>query len=442
MIEPYEWDVTEAARNIRERHISSLEYVGALLARIDAINSGIQAWARIDRESLRVEARKCDDDAQHGRWRGPLHGMPIAVKDNFATAGLETCANSLMLAGNVPSENADAVQLLREAGSFTLGKTAMTEFAAMDPAPTRNPWNVERTPGGSSSGSAAAVAARMCPAALGSQTAGSVVRPAAYCGVVGLKPTYAAVGRKGLIPCAWSMDHVGVFARSTADIAMLFRALAPQSAEHTPTDSAPIIIGVPDRYFFEQTDADVGTAFEDAISLLAAAGARILRVELPQGFEALVEAGIVTMYAEMAAYQRERFAKRASEFPPRLSILIEAGLTISAADYLRAQQIRRIETVALSRLLAPLTALAMPSTPAPAPGFDSTGDWRLNLPFSHSGHPAMTIPCGMSKHGLPIGLQLAARHSGEDRLFQVGALFQTRSDWHQRSPAIQPTGVQ
>ena len=235
--------------------------------------------------------------------------MPIGIKDNFATQALETCANSKMLAGNVPSEDADAVQQLRSAGALVLGKTAMTVFAAMDPAPTRNPWNGDHTPGGSSSGSAAAVAARMCAAALGSQTAGSVLRPAAYCGLVGLKPTYGAVSRKGLIPCAWSMDHVGALARSVEDAEILLGALATRAPAANNVGDAAVTIGVPDRYFFDAMDADVGAAFEEAIALLSGAGARVVTVPLPRGFEALVEAGIVTMYAEMAAYHRERFAR-------------------------------------------------------------------------------------------------------------------------------------
>lgn len=442
MTEPCSWDLREAAEHIRARHISSVEYVEALFSHIDRLEQAVQAWARLDRSLVLSDAARCDNEAKRDLWRGPLHGVPIGIKDNFATQALETCANSKMLAGNVPSEDADAVQQLRSAGALVLGKTAMTVFAAMDPAPTRNPWNGNHTPGGSSSGSAAAVAAHMCAAALGSQTAGSVMRPAAYCGLVGLKPTYGAVSRKGLIPCAWSMDHVGVLARSVEDAEILLGALATRAPATSNVGDAAVTIGVPDRYFFDAMDADVGAAFEEAIALLSGAGAKVVPVALPRGFEALVEAGIVTMYAEMAAYHRERFARHAAEFPPRLSVLVEVGLSIGAADYLRAQQIRRLETAELSRMLEAVTVLVTPTTPAPAPaGLDSTGDWRLNLPFSHSGHPAITLPCGMSKTGLPIGLQMAAAHSCEDRLLRVGKLFQSLSDWHRRAPPLVSSGA-
>jgi aspartyl-tRNA(Asn)/glutamyl-tRNA(Gln) amidotransferase subunit A len=306
--EPCQWGISDAARAIRERRISSTELVDSLLARIDRCEPQVQAWARLDRDQLREEASCCDAEVQRGRWRGPLHGVPVGIKDNFATRGLETCAGSCLLAGNVPQEDADAVSRLRGAGALVLGKTAMTVFAAMDPAPTRNPWNLQHTPGGSSSGSAAAVAARMCAAALGTQTAGSVVRPAAYCGVVGLKPTYGAVSRKGLVPCAWSMDHVGVLARSTDDVAAVFRAIASGASARACANEAGITIGVPDRYFFDAMDAEVGAAFEQAVALLRQAGAEVISLSLPPGFEALVEAGIITMYAEMGAYHRDRFA--------------------------------------------------------------------------------------------------------------------------------------
>jgi aspartyl-tRNA(Asn)/glutamyl-tRNA(Gln) amidotransferase subunit A len=427
---------------IRTGGLSSAEYIEALLARIDRFEPLVQAWARIDRARLLAEATQCDAEAARGAWRGPLHGVALGIKDNLATAGLETSAGSAMLAGNVPSEDADAVRQVRRAGALVLGKTAMTVFAAMDPAPTRNPWNGQHTPGGSSSGSAAAVAARMCPAALGTQTAGSILRPSAYCGVTGLKPTYGTVSRKGLVPCAWSMDHVGPIARRLDDLEALFRVLATDTSSMPLADDASIIIGVPDRYFSASNDADVGAAFEAAIAAFSKGGARAVRVTLPDGFEALVDSGILMMYAEMGAYHRDRFAARANEFPSRLSALIEVGLSISAADYLRAQQVRRQETDALSSLLQTVTVLMTPTTPTPAPsGLENTGDWHFNLPFSHSGHPAITLPCGFARSGMPIGLQLAAAHFREDRLFRAGRTLQACSDWHERSPALIGSGV-
>lgn len=435
MNEPVDWSVVEAAQQIRSGRASSQDYLAALLSRIGRLDGSLHAWVRLAEADAAEDAARCDAEAARGQWRGPLHGVPAAIKDNFDTAGLETAAGSTMMAGRVPSRDAEAVSRLRQAGAIVLGKTAMTAFAAMDPAPTRNPWNPGHTPGGSSSGSAAAVAARLCGVALGTQTAGSVLRPAAYCGVVGLKPTYGAIPCTGTVACAWSMDHVGAIARDVDDVALVFSVLAARGSVATASDQ-PMTVGIPDRGF-EPDDAAVGTAFERALETLKAAGVRVVPVRLPAGFETLVAAGIIVMYAEMAAFHRERLAQRRAEFPPRLLVLVEEGAAIAAADYVNAQRIRQIETAALSQFLDGITALATPTTGTGAPaGQGRTGDWSFNLPFSASGHPAMTLPCGFDRSGLPVGLQLVAPHGREDRLFALGRLFQQHSDWHRQRPTL------
>jgi aspartyl-tRNA(Asn)/glutamyl-tRNA(Gln) amidotransferase subunit A len=439
MNEPIHWTATEAARRIRSGGISSKEYLNALLARIQVAEPRLQALARLAGDA-QDEAGRCDEEAARGRWRGPLHGVPVAIKDNFDTAGLATKAGSSMMAARVPSNDAVAVARLRSAGAIVLGKTAMTAFAAMDPAPTRNPWNSDHTPGGSSSGSAAAVAARMCSAAIGTQTAGSILRPAAYCGVCGLKPTYEAVSRAGVVACAWSMDHVGPIARDVGDLALMFGVLASRSEDKRPHDDT-LVVGVPDRGF-EPADAAAAEAFDRALKTLAKGGARVVPVRLPDGFEALAASGIVVMYAEMAAFHRLRLAERRREFPPRLLVLVEEGAAISAADYINGQRIRRLEAAALSQLLDGITALATPTTATAAPkGQAQTGDWSFNLPFSASGHPSMTVPSGVDRSGLPVGLQLVAAHGREDRLFAVGRLFQQHSGWHEQSPPLHSLGI-
>jgi aspartyl-tRNA(Asn)/glutamyl-tRNA(Gln) amidotransferase subunit A len=439
MSEPFHWSAAEAARQIASGAIASVDYLDALLGRIGETEPLVQAWARLA-EDARMEARRCDEELGRGRRQGPLHGVPVAIKDNFDTAGLATEAGSMMMACRVPAKDAAAVARLRAAGAVVLGKTAMTAFAAMDPAPTRNPWNMDHTPGGSSSGSAAAVAARMCSVAIGTQTAGSILRPAAYCGVCGLKPTYEAVPREGLIACAWSMDHAGAIATDIDDLALTFNVLSGRNADALET-ADPLVVGVPDRAF-EPADPDVAAAISHALETLERAGARIVPVRLPDGFEALVSAGIVVMYAEMAAFHRQRLAERRQDFPPRLLVLVEQGAAISAADYLSAQRIRRLESAALSRLLNGITALATPTTGTTAPkGQGQTGDWSFNLPFSASGHPSMTIPCGFDRKGLPIGLQLVSAHGREDRLFALGRLFQQHTGWHRRCPPLNSLGM-
>ena len=427
MTEAWALGVVQAARAIAARELAPAALVEALLARIARVDPGVQAWVRIASDSAHRDAALLGQEAAAGRLRGPLHGVPIGIKDIVHTAGIETNAGSPLLAGFIPAQDAPVVRNLRAAGAIVLGKTAMTEFASMDPAPTRNPWKLEHTPGGSSSGSAAAVAAFLAPGTIGTQTAGSILRPAAYCGVVGLKPTYEAVDRAGVFPCAWSMDHVGPFARSVEDAAVLFRAMAgmpPATVAQAP-GTQDLRIGFAERYFDERVDADTRSAFEATVAALRHAGAQLVGVRLPQNFEAGVDAGIVTVYAEMAAVHRQSYAARRERYGWRIGCLLDAGGSVSAVDYLRAQQVRKMATAELSALLAGVDCLITPTTPAPAPrGLAATGDWTHNMPFSSSGHPALSVPVALSGSGLPIGVQLVARHCGEERLFRCGSLIE------------------
>jgi aspartyl-tRNA(Asn)/glutamyl-tRNA(Gln) amidotransferase subunit A len=440
--EPYELTLHAAARAIRARTLSPVELTRSLLARIAAREPAVLAWARLTDAAALTEAARCEDEAMRGAFRGALHGVPVGIKDLFYTAGVETAAGSAVLAGFTPAYDATAVRRLRDAGAVVLGKTALSVFAAMDPGPTRNPWNPAHTPGGSSSGSAAAVAALMCPAALGTQTAGSIVRPASYCGVVGLKPTYGRVSRHGLVASAWSMDHVGPLTRTVADAALVLETIAgpdvddPSACAYpVPTSSAlsagparPFRVGVPDRYFLDDLDPAVKAAFDVALASLADAGGRVEPVRLPGSFETGVDAGVVAMYAELAAYHAQWFETRRADYTPKLAALIETGRTISATSYLRAQQVRRVAARDISRLLDGVDVLATPATPTPAPeGLGFTGHWRLNLPFSASGHPAISVPMGRSEAGLPLGLQLVGRHFDEATLLRVAAAYEARS---------------
>jgi aspartyl-tRNA(Asn)/glutamyl-tRNA(Gln) amidotransferase subunit A len=425
MTEPWALSASAAADAIRGGGLAPDELVEALLDRIERLDPELQAWARVVGASARDEARRLGSEARAGRIRGPLHGVPVALKDNTYTAGIETNVGSPLLSGFVPDADAALVHRLREGGAIVLGKTAMTVFAAMDPAPTRNPWNLAHTPGGSSSGSAAAVAAYQAPLAVGTQTAGSIIRPAAYCGVVGLKPTYGAVERAGVFPCAWSMDHAGPIARTVADAALAFSVMAGVALPAAPSGLEGIVVGVPDRYFTAAATLDTTTALDRVLAWIRNAGGRVIDLSLPPGFEAGIDAGVVTMYAEMAAVHRERYRDERARYSWKLACLLDAGLAVSAADYLRAQQIRRIATAELSAALESIDCLVTPSTPAPAPvGLGATGDWSYNLPFSATGHPALTVPVGLSADSLPIGVQLVARHHGETRLFRVGAAIE------------------
>jgi aspartyl-tRNA(Asn)/glutamyl-tRNA(Gln) amidotransferase subunit A len=451
MKQPWERTLTEAGDMLRTGQLSTVELVRSVLDRISATEPRVLAWARTQPETAVAQAERSDGLLQRGTYLGPLHGIPLGIKDIYYTAGIETAAGSRVLRGFIPSFDATVIQRLREAGAILLGKTATTEFAYADPAATRNPWNPAHTPGGSSSGSAAAVAAGMCPGALGTQTGGSIIRPAAFCGVVGLKPTYGRMSRHGIIPLAWSLDHPGTMARTVQDVASLLAVMAGPDP-HDPSaavESVPAYVeslklapggltaGIPDRYFPERSDPDVMAAFQEAVQVLARLGVRIQEVKLPDGFEAGVCAGRVIMHAEGAAFHRDRFKTGWQDYGPKLAGLVEAGLLIPAASYLRAQQVRSLAIAAMRHLLSEVDVLLTPSTPGPAPeGLASTGDSVFNSPASTFGFPALGLPMGFATSGLPLGLQIMGRPFDECTVLRVGAAYEAATPWHEQRPAL------
>ncbi|HEY8477600.1 MAG TPA: amidase [Chloroflexota bacterium] len=445
----------DAARAIAARQLSPVDLVRALIARIERFEPTIQAWAYLDPERALHQAREREAQAARGDLLGPLHGVPLGIKDIFFTADQETSAGSRILKGFVPSYDATVVARLKARGAIILGKTHTTEFAAFDPAPTRNPWNPAHTPGGSSSGSAAAVAARMCPGAFGSQTAGSILRPAAYCGVVGLKPTYGRISRHGIIPFAWTVDHPGPIARTVRDAAILLEATAGADP-HDPTcavvpvgryraaceeGAAGLRAGVPDRFFLDRADPEVSSAYHRSLDVLRKAGLDVREVALPAELEAAIEAHRVIMYAEAAAVHHDWLATRAEEYSPKLRGILEAGRQIPATAYLRAQQVRAVFARAMRRLFEQTDLLALPATPTPAPeGLGSTGDPIFNVLATTIGFPAIAVPCGISTAGLPIGLQLVARPFEEATLLRAAATFEAASGFSDLQPPLEQLG--
>ena len=449
--QPWELTLTDAGDMLRTGRLSTVELVRSVLDRISATESRVLAWARTQPEAALARAEWSDRLLRQGTYLGPLHGIPLGIKDVYYTAGLETTAGSRVLCGFVPSFDATVVRRLREAGAIVLGKTATTEFAYADPATTRNPWNPAHTPGGSSSGSAAGLAAGTCLGALGTQTGGSIIRPAAFCGVVGLKPTYGRASRHGLIPFAWSLDHPGPMARTVRDVACLLSAMAgtdphdpSAAAEPVPAyveclKQAPrgLTAGIPDRYFPARSSPDMAAAFQEAVQVLEGLGVSVHEVKLPDGFEAGVSAGRVIMYAEGAAFHRDRFKTRWQEYGPKLAGLVEAGLLIPAATYLRAQQVRALAIAAMRRLMNDVDVLLTPSTPGPAPeGLASTGDSVFNSPASTFGLPALGLPMGFAPSGLPLGLQILGRPFEECTVLRVGAAYEAATPWHAERPAL------
>lgn len=455
MAEPYTLTLGEAAELIRRGDLSPVDLTRSVLDRIAAVEPRVQAWARTCAERALAEAAWLEKRLQHGQYLGPLHGIPLGMKDIYYTAGLETSAGSAILAGFVPTEDATVVRRLREAGAILLGKTHTTQFAMADPAPTRNPWNLGHTPGGSSSGSAAAVAADMALGAFGTQTAGSILRPAAYCGVVGLKPTYGRVSRHGIVPLAWTLDHAGPLAKTVHDAALLLEAVAGPDPRDPSAAPIPVPafggavaegpsglrVGIPDRYFTERVEGAVAEAYQDALKVLEQVGVRLVDLRLPESFEAGVEAGRLIMHVEGAAVHLDWFRQRPHDYRPKLRALIEAGILVPGVSYLRAQQVRRAAIRDMQAAFTTVDALAAPAAPTPAPpGLGSTGDPVFNAPFSTFGFPALAVPMGFAPSGLPVSLQLAGGPFDEVTILRLGGAYEAATGWRTERPPLEEDG--
>jgi aspartyl-tRNA(Asn)/glutamyl-tRNA(Gln) amidotransferase subunit A len=408
---------------------------------------------------------------------GILLGIPLGIKDLIETRGVRTTAGSQVLADFVPESDASVVTRLREAGAVLLCKTNTHEFAyGTVTAPTRNPWNTAHVPGGSSGGSAAAVATGECLGALGTDTGGSIRIPAAACGVTGLKPTYGLVSRAGIIPLSWSLDHAGPIGRSVEDCALLLDALAgfdpldPDSvdvpllafaaslSEHLEPDQAVsgTRIGVPNRFFFRGLDPEVEGAVRSAIELYAGLGAIVTEVEIPASIEEMLAVYRAIQRPEAYTYHHEQgwLETRAGLYRPDIYEVLLAGRDYSAMDYIQGQRARRDFTTAMQSIFTKVDALVTPTLPEPARSIDRIDEpavyngitepagyaLRYTFPFDLTGQPALTIPCGFTSTNLPVGLQLVATHFGEPTLFRLGHAYQRATDWHKRTPPLPAQG--
>jgi len=421
----YELGAAEAARRIRAGTLSPSNLLAACLKRTDAVEPAVAAWVRLDRDAAARVAVQRDIEAREGRFMGALHGVPIALKDIFDAAGVPTAAGAPAWATRTPAVDAPAVAALRGAGAVPMGKLVTTAFAYLDPSGTRNPWNPEHTPGGSSSGPAAAVAARMVPLALGSQTVGSVLRPAAYCGVVGLKPTHGRISAAGVLELAGSLDHVGVFARAVEDCALALAVLAggapaPEDYVGAVIEPSAPRLGVL-ASFLGRATPEMGKHLEAVMRGLEGAGARLEDVTLPDAFASIYDVGAIVLRAEAAAAHAPLFPAHAAEYPPKIKELIELGHAISAPAYLAAQVARRQAREAVGAIAARYDACLLPTIGAPAPrGLASTGDPSFCSPWSFLGMPAITLPSGVDG-GLPLAVQLVAAPWGDARLLAAAA---------------------
>jgi aspartyl-tRNA(Asn)/glutamyl-tRNA(Gln) amidotransferase subunit A len=415
-VELWQLGVAELAVQVRARAIHPSEVIESCLARITELDPEVQAWVTVTDTVARARSASLAERLAAGRDTGTLAGVPLGLKDNIFTAGVPTTASSQVLADFVPEQDAAVVLSIHRADAFMLGKTRTSEFAASDPAPTRNPWHLGHTPGGSSSGSASAVAAGMVPAALGTQTGGSVIRPAAFTGIVGFKPSYGAVPTEGTIPLSWTFDHVGVLARSVVDTTLVFEAIG-----HSPSASSPAIrpsrtprlgVYVP---VSPSPDPEVRSSFDLAVGRLSEAGVITEEVRPPDGsYERLLAGYLTILRSEAATYHRAQFAKRAQDYRPLITQIIELGLEVPAVDYVQAMQDRREISGAWKAMLSGLDAVIAPSTCGPAPlGIADTGDPSYQIPWSYTGSPAISLPYGCTRDGLPLGLQVIG-HPGAD----------------------------
>src|SRR5437870_13112899 len=454
---------------IARKEVSPVEVVRVHLERIAALDATLRAYITVCDEAALAAARAAESALAAGRPVGALHGVPVALKDLYDTAGVRTTGGSKILADRVPEADATVVRRLKEAGAIVLGKLHMVEFAygpeglnAHHGAP-RNPWDAAaaRMPGGSSSGSGVAVAAGLAPAALGSDTGGSIRIPASLCGITGLKPTYGRVSRAGVLPLAWSMDHVGPMTRSGRDCALMLGAIAG----YDPADPTSSILPVPDygaaltgdvkglrvgllrAHFTDVAAAEVKAAVEAAARELERAGAVVDEVNLTQVTHvATASAAIVA--SEALAYHAAWMRSRPQDYQPDVRERLQLGAFVNGAHYVRSQQVRALVAREVDEVLARRDVLLSPATPLAAPVLgerettlgDGPADVRAALlrctrPFNLSGHPACAAPCGFTSSGLPIGLQIVGRPFDEATVLRVVDAYQRITDWHTRRPA-------
>ena len=456
--DPTDLSIAEAQRLIRRGDLSPLELVEAYVARIRRLDPQLNAFVTVTEERAVERARALETELAGGRWRGPLHGIPIALKDNIDTAGVRTTAGSAVFADRVPDEDAEVVTRLEAAGAIVLGKLNMHEFAYGGTSafawsgPVRNPWDVDRIPGGSSGGSGAAVAARLCAGALGTDTGGSVRIPAAHCGIVGLKATYGLASIRGIVPLGVSLDHVGPMCRTVADAALMLQAMAgydprgiasidaeiPDYASALRHPTSALRLGVP-RTYYEDVDPQVLAAVERALGVLGDLTAGNRDVELPPLPEAR------TVGVEAYAYHAELLDERRDLYEPSTLERIEGGAEMSAADYAEARYQLTLVRKAIAAVFEDVDVLVTPTLvqlpvsieEARASPLEATAILiRNTAPFNAYSIPAITVPCGFSREGLPIGLQLCGRALGEVDVLGLAHAYEQATEWHERTPPL------
>jgi aspartyl-tRNA(Asn)/glutamyl-tRNA(Gln) amidotransferase subunit A len=460
------WTIAEAAAQLRRGKVSPVELTRSALLRIEKLNPQLNAFITITAEQALEDARAAEREIRRKKHRGPLHGIPITLKDNIWTKGVRTTAGSRILHDFVPVADAEVTKRLLNAGAVLLGKTNLHEFAygitTENPhyGATRNPWNTECIPGGSSGGSATALATGMGFGSVGTDTGGSIRIPAALCGVVGLKPTFGRVSCDGIVPLAATLDHAGPLARSVADVATLLEVIAAKKEPRENFGGAlratsarkkkrgKLRLGWPREYFFTRVDEAVQRAVEKAVREFEKMGARVEEVSLPH-IEDSVEPSTHIALAEALQYHESQgyFPARAADYGEDVRKRLEMGSAVRAVDYLRAQQAREAVREDFRAAFVRVDAIVAPTTPIAAPGLGQHtvkigresesvrgALVRMNRPANFTGFPVISIPCGFTRSGLPIGMALHGPEWSEAKLLSIALAYEQATEWHLRHP--------
>ena len=450
--------ISEAAELLRQKKISPVELTKACLDRIESLNPVLNAFITVTDEAAMAQARVAEDEMQRGHWRGQLHGIPIGLKDLIDTAGVLTTCGSELFADRVPTEDAEVVRRLKNAGAVVLGKQNLQEFAYGGTSASsyygavHNPWNLNHIAGGSSGGSAAAVAAGMCFGALGNDTGGSVREPAAFCGIVGLKPTYGRVSTRGVFPLSWSLDHVGPICRSVRDAAIMLEAIAGYDVQDVtsvdwPTEEyvnalsgkTDMRIGVVRQPFFTNIDMAIESAMNEAIEVIRGMSSRVIEVDLPS-----VPTGVQA--PEVYAVHKKYYANSPELYLPWMRQRLAQAATADTGTYVEdrfaLERVRRT----VNEVFAEVDLLITPTTPVPpitieeaskmAPSLAGEVWLRNTRPFNCYGLPTISIPCGFTNSGLPLGLQIAGPRFAEGRVLAFAHAFEQTTAWRQLTPTL------
>ncbi len=462
-----EFTLATLARAIKNRQVSPVEVTEACLARIARFGRTLNAVITLTPERALADARRAEQEIVRGDWRGPLHGVPIAIKDIFATRGIRTTCGSRVLRDWIPEDDATVVRRMAQAGIVLLGKLNMSEFAYggihADFGPPRNPWNLDRFTGGSSSGSGAAVAATLCFGSLGTDTGGSIRGPAAHCAIVGLKPTYGLVSRAGVIPLSWSLDHVGPMARTVEDAAILLDAISgsdpadptstdaprgrgrPRSLQTLAKELRRLRVGVLEEFLGRGTAPEVAARVRAAVTALEPHVGGVEAVALPHA-EEIIPAWSAICYAEASAYHESTLARRPEDFGDQVRGRLQVGLAVPAVQYLQAQRVRRMIITDFAALFERVDLLILPTLLAEASTLaaaTASGSWlalreriRSTAPFNVTGLPAVSVPCGFTDSGLPVGLQIAGPRFADRIVLAAAHVYEQAAGWWKRRPPL------